>query len=318
MKEGEAVVRVKTDLENKNPAVRDWPAFRIVDKSKHPLDKKTRVWPLLNFASAIDDHDFGITHIIRGIDLSVSDDRQKYLYDYFKWKYPETIYTGKLFVKGIKSTSQIREMIRKGELTGWDDIRIGTLMALKKRGIRAEAIINFIKDLGVHKNDVNVDMDNLYAYNRRIVEKSNRYYFIEEPKKIKIKDAPKLTAKIHLHPDDEKRGFREFKTGDEFYVQDRLEKGRVYRFMHLFNFMDGKFVSKELDEKLHAKLIHWLPVINNLVSTEIIMDDGSVKKGLAEEGVKKLKIGDVIQFERNFFCCLNEKNNKLVFSYTHK
>src|SRR3989338_6892964 len=108
MKEGEAVARVKTDLKNKNPAVRDWPAFRIVDKSKHPFEKNERVWPLLNFASAIDDHDFGITHIIRGIDLSVSDDRQKYLYEHFGWKYPETIYTGKLNVKGVKSTSQTK------------------------------------------------------------------------------------------------------------------------------------------------------------------------------------------------------------------
>src|SRR3989338_6910506 len=136
MKEGEAVARVKTDLKNKNPAVRDWPAFRIVDKSKHPFDTKTRVWPLLNFASAIDDYEFGITHIIRGIDLGVSDDRQKYLYDYFKWKYPETIYTGKLYVKGVKSTSETKKLIKEGKLEGWDDIRIGTLMALRRRGIR--------------------------------------------------------------------------------------------------------------------------------------------------------------------------------------
>ena len=88
--------------------------------------------------------------------------------------------------------------------------------------------------------------------------------------------------------------------------------------MHLFNFMDGKFISKEMDEKLNAKLIHWLPVGKNLVDVEIRMDDNKIKKGLAEEGIKKLKIGDVIQFERNFFCCLQEKNNKFVFWFTHR
>jgi len=316
MKEGQGVVRIKTDLKNKNPAVRDWPAFRIVDKSEHPFEKKERVWPLLNFASAIDDHDFGITHIIRGIDLSVSDDRQKYLYEHFGWKYPETIYTGKLNVKGVKSTSQTKELIKSGKLKGWDDIRTGNLKSLRRRGFQADAIVNFIKDLGLNRNEVNVDLDNLYAYNRRLVEKSNRYFFIEDPKKIKIKDAPKMDVKIPLHPDNEKKGYREFKTSDEFYVQDKLEKDKMYRFMHLFNFANNKFISKDLDEKLKAKLIHWLPAEGN-IKVEVLMDDGKIKKGLAESGVKKLKAGDVVQFERNFFCCLQNKEN-FVFWYLHR
>ncbi|QQG38842.1 MAG: glutamate--tRNA ligase, partial [Candidatus Woesearchaeota archaeon] len=129
-KEGEAVLRIKTDISHPNPAIRDWPAFRIVDKSNHPLSKE-KVWPLLNFASAIDDHEFKVTHILRGIDLSISDDRQKYIYNYFKWTYPETMYNGKLLVSGIKSSSEAREMISKGELSGWDDPRLGTIKALR-------------------------------------------------------------------------------------------------------------------------------------------------------------------------------------------
>src|SRR6185295_11231693 len=53
-KEEQAVLRIKTQHDHKNPALRDWPAFRIVDKSEHPLNQKAKVWPLLNFASAID------------------------------------------------------------------------------------------------------------------------------------------------------------------------------------------------------------------------------------------------------------------------
>ena len=314
MKEGQAVVRIKTDLNDKNPAVRDWPTVRIIEKSKQPFEKKARVWPLLNFASAIDDHEFEITHIIRGIDLMVSDDRQKYLYDHFGWKYPETIYTGKLLVKGVKSTSETKSLIDKGKLTGWDDIRTGNLKSLRKRGFQAEAIVSFIKDMSTNRNEVNVDLDNLYSYNRKIVEKSNRYFFIENPKKIKIKNSPKLTVKVPLHPDDSKRGYREFKTHEDFYIQDKLEKGNVYRFMHLFNFSDGKFISKELDEKLKAKLIHWLPVEDN-IKVEVIMDDGEIKKGLAENGIKKLKVNQVIQFERNYFCCYQGDNK---FWYAHR
>ena len=104
--EGEAVLRIKTNIKDKNPALRDWPAFRIVFQGKHPL-VKAKVWPLLNFASAIDDYELKITHILRGIDLKISDDRQKYIYKYFKWTYPKTTYTGMLHFSGIKSTSEI-------------------------------------------------------------------------------------------------------------------------------------------------------------------------------------------------------------------
>ena len=77
LKEGEAVLRVKTDMHNKDPAIRDWPAFRIVTAS-HPLvGTKYRVWPLLDFESAVEDHLLGTTHIIRGKDLTDSGSRQK-------------------------------------------------------------------------------------------------------------------------------------------------------------------------------------------------------------------------------------------------
>ena len=109
-KEGEAVLRIKTDINHPNPAIRDWIAFRIVNKPKHPYSKN-KVWPLLNFASAIDDHDLKVTHILRGIDLKSSVERQNYIYEYFEWKYPETIYTGKLFFKDIKSKSEIKELM---------------------------------------------------------------------------------------------------------------------------------------------------------------------------------------------------------------
>ncbi|MEM3153785.1 MAG: glutamate--tRNA ligase family protein, partial [Candidatus Bathyarchaeia archaeon] len=68
-KEGDVVVRIKTDLTHPNPAVRDWPALRVIDIEKYPhprVGAKYRVWPLYNFACGLDDHLMGVTHIIRG------------------------------------------------------------------------------------------------------------------------------------------------------------------------------------------------------------------------------------------------------------
>lgn len=317
-KGGQAVYRIKTELNHPNPSVRDWPAFRIVDKPKHPL-KKAKVWPLLNFASAIDDYEFKVTHILRGIDLKISDDRQKYIYKFFNWNYPFTMYSGKLLVKGVKSTSEIGRLIGEGKLIGWDDPRLGTIKALRRKGFQKETIIKFIEDIGFGRADLNVSMESLVALNKAIVEKSNRYFFVENPKKIKIKGAPMLNAKIPLHPDYKKKGNRIFKTGNEFYVQDGIEKDKVYRLMHLFNFKNNQFISKEYNQELNAKIIHWLPVSKDLVKVEIVMNDDTIKKGLAEKSIKNVKVNQIIQFERFAFCKLDKKEkNKLIFWFTHQ
>ncbi|MAG20377.1 glutamate--tRNA ligase [archaeon] len=317
-REGEAVLRIKTDLENKDPALRDWPAFRIVNKSQHPLDKKTKVWPLLNFASAIDDHELKITHILRGIDLLGSEERQKFIYKYFNWKYPETIYHGKLLIKGIKSTSEIAKLIKEKKLTGWDDPKLTSIKTLRKKGIKAQAIINFMEDIGITRNDINVSLDALFALNKEIIDKeANRYFSILEPKKIKIKNAPSLTTELDLHPDF-KRGKRKFTTSNEFYIQDKLNKKQHYRLIGLFNFQNQEFTSKELESDLEAQLIHWLPVQKDLIKIELIYPDQTVK-GLVEKSIKKQKPDDIVQLVRIGFARIDEiTKDKITLYFTHK
>ena len=216
----------------------------------------------------------------------------------------------------MKSTSEIKKLIQEKKLTGWDDLRLGTIKTLRRRGFKAEAIRNFILSMSLNRNDVHVEMSNLEAFNKDIIDKeSNRYFIVLNPKKVVI-EAPKTEVKIPLHPEFE-RGFRKFRTNKEFYVQDNLEDYKLYRFMHLFNFKNKKFVSRELDKD--AKLIHWLPVSKELVNVEVLMDDNSVKKGLGESSLKKIKVGTIIQGERNFFMILEKKlKNKLVFVYAHR
>lgn len=318
-KDGEAVLRIKTDMMHPNPAVRDWVAFRIIRKHKHPLSKG-KVWPLLNFSSAIDDHVLGVSHILRGSDLEISDVRQKYIYDYLGWKYPITNYNGKFLISGIKSSSEAGELIKEGKLSGWDDPRLGTLKALRKRGFQSEAIIKFIKDNGIGKNDLNVNMSSLDAYNRNIIDKtSNRYFFVGDPRKIRIEGAVGKDIKILLHPDFPKKGYRKFKTNGEFYVDEVFEPGKNYRLMELLNFRNLEFMSEKLDMKLNAKLIHWLPVSRELVKVELVMPDNSIIKGWGEKGLKKLKVNDVCQMVRVGFCRLDKKlKNKLVFYFSHR
>ncbi len=318
-KEGEAVLRIKTDIMHPNPAVRDWVAFRIIRKHKHPLTK-ARVWPLLNFSSAIDDHDFGVTHILRGSDLEISDIRQQYIYDYFGWTYPVTRYNGKFLISGIKSTSETNELIKEGKISGWDDPRLGTLRALRRRGFQAEALVQFIKDQGIGKNDMNVNISSLEAYNRNIIDKkAKRYFFVENPTKIRVKYNAIKEVSMPLHPDFPKMGQRKFKVGDEFYVQDEIIWDTVYRFMHLFNVKNNEVISKDPDPNLKAKPIHWLPVSQDLVTVEVVMPDYSLKRGLGEAGLLHVKINQNIQFERFGYVRCDKKTKKtMTFYFTHK
>ncbi|MBS3112377.1 glutamate--tRNA ligase [Candidatus Woesearchaeota archaeon] len=323
-KEGEAVYRVKTDLNNKNPALRDWAGFRRIEESKHPFSKE-KVWPLLNFASAIDDHGFSVTHILRGIDLSISDDRQKYLYDYFGWTYPKTIYCGKFLVSGVKSTSESVKLIEEGKLTGWDDPRLGTIKALRRRGFLAEVILRFIKEAGINKNELNVSIEKLAAFNKDVLDKvSFRYFFVEEPIKIKIKNSPKQNLELDLHPET-KKGGRKFKTHDEFYINEKLSDG-FYRLMDCLNFTKSDkeyiFESRSIDEfkrKNGKILLHWLPASDALVKVELLKEDASVVNGLGENTLNKLKEGEIVQFVRVGFVKLEKKmKTKLKFIFCHK
>ncbi|MEM0044912.1 MAG: glutamate--tRNA ligase family protein, partial [Desulfurococcaceae archaeon] len=93
--EGEAVLRIKTDLHHVDISVRDWVAFRVIDTTKtpHPITgEKYIVWPTYNFAAAVDDHLMGVTHILRAKEHITNTVKQKYLYDHMGWKYPETIH----------------------------------------------------------------------------------------------------------------------------------------------------------------------------------------------------------------------------------
>ncbi len=102
-------------------------------------------------------------------------------------------------------------MVDAGDLQGWDDPRAPTLTALRKRGFQPEAIRDFFVDMGVTENEVDASFDTLKTENRRIVEKSDRAFFVRNPKELTIHDAPDtLHAEVPLHPDHPERGNREF------------------------------------------------------------------------------------------------------------
>ena len=341
--EGEAVVRVKTDMKHPNPAVRDWPALRIIDPVKYPhprVDGKYRVWPLYNFSTGLDDHLLGITHIIRGKEHLTNKVRQEYMYKHLGWKYPEAIHYGRLKITGaFLSKSKIVQGVRDGLYTGWDDPRLATFAALKRRGITPEAITKMIIDVGPKTADVTLSWENLYAYNRKILDpKSDRYFFVLDPTLLKVKYIPKIfRAKLPLHPEDPDRGFREYTVTPNmevaiFWIAKRdanaVVVGEVLRLMELFNvkietinnsLLKASFVSEAYEEarKAKTKLIHWISK-GEEYPCSVVMPDNSIVEGVAESACKKLKPDTVIQFERFGFVRIDKNDAKLTAYYAHK
>lgn len=342
-KEGEAVVRVKTDLNYPNPAVRDWPALRIIDPKKHPhprVGDKYRVWPLYNLACGVDDHLMGVTHIIRGKEHLTNQIRQEFMYRHFGWDYPEAIHYGRLKIVGaFLSKSKIVQGVKNGVFHGWDDPRLATFAALRRRGITAEAIRRLIIDVGPKAADVVLSWENLYAYNRKIVDPTaNRYSFVNKPLELTVRDVPRVfVAELRLHPEHPERGVRRYeikpaKGEVKFWVtSDDLklfENGKMVRLMGLFNIhvkkvrrfaVEAVFHSESYLEakKAKAPLVHWISVSKG-VPCVVVMPDASLAEGIVERYCKDLEVGTIVQFERFGFVRIDDVDEKVTTYYAHR
>ena len=152
-KEGDAVLRFKSDMKHKNPAMRDFPLARI-NLHKHPLQgNKYRVWPLMNLAVTADDIELKMTHIIRGKDHMDNAKRQEMIYKVLNRKFPWTFFIGRFkFTDLVLSKRKITEAIKSGKFSGIEDKRIPTIASLRKRGYKKEAFAKFAEHQGL--NDV--------------------------------------------------------------------------------------------------------------------------------------------------------------------
>ncbi len=337
--EGEAVLRLKTDLAHKNVSIRDFPIMRIVD-TPHPRVGDKKVYPLMNLSVPVDDHELGLSHVLRGKDHILNTHKQAYIYDYLGWEKPHYIHYGLLKIRDVMlSTSEISRGIKAGEYSGWSDVRLGTILALERRGIKAEAVRRVMLDIGVKQTDITFSWKNLNAYNKEIIDPlANRYSFVEtsldSPSILKVKDCLKFTAENKLHP-TANRGVRRVALAADrqgFLLNDSdfsgLKKGEVIRLMGAYNveirsvdnnMVEAVFHSKSLDEARanKAKLLNWVKADEN-VAVEVQSPEG-VHLGFAERDLLKTEVGWVVQFERYGFVRIDGKNeNKLTAVFTHK
>ncbi|MFQ6107066.1 MAG: glutamate--tRNA ligase [Thermoplasmata archaeon] len=321
--EGEAIVRLKTDMKHPNPAFRDRVLFRIRDRTHPRTGDRYKVWPMLEFSWAVDDHLLGVTHILRGKDLIIEDEMQRYLWNILGLPEREFVHYGMLRLKEMKlSKSQMSREIEKGVYAGVDDPRTWTLQSLMKRGIQPQAVRNFIVSFGVSLTDVEVAADNLYAENRKLIEeRANRYSFVPDPVKIRLVGKPENLKVVHapLHPDNKERGSRSLDVSNDLVFVARSDfdanlgkETRLKDFCNVILDREAKFTSKDVKD---IPKIQWSDADLPL---RVVMPDGSILEGHGESSLRNVKPGDLVQFERIGFARIDNIVGGVTAYFAHR
>lgn len=328
MNQGDAIVRLKIDLKHKNSTMRDPAIFRIIKTEHARLGTKYSVWPNYDFQNSIMDGKFEITHRLRSKEFEMRNELQRYIQSLLGYSETNIYEFARFNLEGVESSGRIiREKVASGELIGWDDPSLTTVVALRRRGFQPEAIKEFVLKTGITKSESTLTWDDLIVQNKRIVDKiAKRLFFVEDPIKIVVKGAPKKVVDLKFHPDDSKKE-RTLETSEEFFISkkdyDSLKKDSVYRLIECLNFEfkgDDNFVfideSVDTYKKRGKGMLHYIPFSDNVIEASVLMPDKKLIKGFVENNVSVINEGDIVQFERVGFARLDNKKN-YAFWFTH-
>ncbi len=320
-KEGERTLRLKGNMSSDNGVMRDPIIFRISYYPHFMQKEKYCVWPMYDFENPIEDSIEKVTHVIRSKEFELRAELHGYILKLLKLKSPIVKEIGRYEISGAETKGRvIRELIEKKEINGWDDPRLVTIKALRRRGFVPEMFQQMARTVGLSKSGGHISQNVMESINRSIIDSiAKRYSFVEDPIELKIKNVPDISKiEIPIHPDSKEK--RELEIGKKIFISSSdFEKlaGKEIRLLHLYNINLGKNKQAEFTsiENKEINKINW---VSNGVKTKVLMPNGKWVEGLADEGVKNLEEGDIIQFERFGFCRLDSKEKgQYEFWYAH-
>ncbi len=334
---GDAIVRFAGHMASENTAMRDPTLFRIIETPHYRQGTKYRLWPIYDFEAPILDSLEGVTHAMRSKEYELRDELYFAVLNALELRKPKLVEFSRLSIKGMPVSKRLlKPLILNKTVMGWDDPRLPTIAALRRRGISKEAIKNFVLSFGLGKTESNPTIDALLAENKKLLDPvSERYFFVSSPAKLIVNSAPQLTAKLKKHPEKD-LGFREIETMGQFFISgndaSNLEIGSQFRLKDLYNVkvtgkgetITGEFAGKEVGP---GPKVQWVVPggieASILVPGELVDDEGKplenslrIDSGYCEGECAKLSEGQVIQFERYGFCKLDDKK-KVRFIYTN-
>jgi glutamyl-tRNA synthetase len=311
---GEAVLRLKTGLQDPDPAFRDRVLLRISDFDHPRVGHRYRVWPMLEFSWAVDDIELGISHVIRGKDLVIEDRMQEFIWNLLGISGPHFLHWGILRVREAKvAKSKAYVEVKSGLYDGWADPRTWSLQSLDRRGISVEALRQFTLSFGLSLADIEVPAETLYAENRALIDPTTaRRLFVPDPRLIHVDGYPAGLGPVTLpnHPDRPELGTRTVATGPDFWLpgSDLVKNaGTEIRLKDLLNVRlpsdaspgpDGSLVATFTSkENKRLPRLQWVSA-SQPVPVDILELDGSHRTGVGEAALRTASPGDRFQFER--------------------
>jgi glutamyl-tRNA synthetase len=336
-KPGDAIVRFRGDMKADNAVMRDPVLFRIIDEKHYRLGNKYRVWPSYDFAVAIEDSSDGVTHAFRSKEFELRKELIDAILDALNMRKPYQDFFSRLEFKGMPISKRIlKPLIEEGKVSWYDDPRLPTLEALRRRGIKPEAIKKFILSLGLTKANTLAPFDALESFNRKFVDADSiRLFMVSRPKKLTIKKLPFSFVEIPNHPIKD-MGKRKIELDENIYISgedaENIKDRTQIRLLGLGNISilknNGELVGEFIEggDMTDIQKIQWVPqknahIIKILIPKQLFIDEEFNENSLEElEGYTEphylqLKEGEEIQFVR-FGYCRKDSQNQAIF--THK
>ena len=223
--DGEKVLRAKIDMASPNINMRDPIIYRIARMTHHNTGDKWCIYPMYDFAHPIEDAIEGVTHSI--CTLEFEDHRPLYDWVVRELEYahpPKQIEFAKLYLTNVITGKRyIKKLVDDGIVDGWDDPRLVTLSALRRRGFTAQSIKTFMELAGVTKAQGSSEYAMLeYCVREDLKPKAQRVMGVLDPVKLVIDNYPEdMTEEFEIenNVDDENAGTRKVTFSRELYVE---------------------------------------------------------------------------------------------------
>ena len=250
--DGSKVLRARIDMASPNMNMRDPVIYRVAHMTHHNTGDKWCIYPMYDFAHPIEDAIEGITHSI--CTLEFEDHRPLYDWVVRELEYPhppKQIEFAKLYLTNVVTGKRyIKKLVEDGIVDGWDDPRLVSIAALRRRGFTPKSIQKFVELCGVSKSNSSVDYAMLeYCIREDLKMERPRMMAVLDPVKLIIDNYPEGESElleVANNLENEALGFRQVPFGRELYIERddfmeepprkyfRMFPGNEVRLMHAY------------------------------------------------------------------------------------
>ena len=222
--DGTRTLRAKADMASPNMNMRDPVMYRIKHSTHHRTGDKWCIYPMYDWAHGQSDSIEGVTHSLCSIEFA----EHRPLYDWYIQQleiFPsqQTEFSRLNITYTLTSKRTLTQLVDQGLVSGWNDPRMPTLSGMRRRGVPPEAVVNFIKRVGMNRRDTTAEVDLFEFYIREYLnEHAPRVMGVIDPLKVVIENYPEgeeETFEAQNNPGDPDAGTRAVPFSRELYIE---------------------------------------------------------------------------------------------------